>query len=803
MGDSITTLLVRRGMLPVEKLDRILQHQVIFGGTVDTAVLELGYAKEIPLIELVVEATGFPAVNLKRFQTPDDVDHLRRLIPFKMVKRHGVLPVISQGPDKVGVLVLSSMDSAKLEELAFLLGVKIEARVTLEVRFWQIAQIVYGTPPDPRFERLIQKLGPIPFYPPRIIQSWFHLPAGEVAEETVPEGPALDSSLQESSGEEFVPPVYTPKDAETDDSAADLPLDDEQQPFMNEEPEPNLDVTEDEAATPNPPFEDAPTEPIEDTSTPPFEDSGISKDIDVTSDNNYENNEEESLPFSDGSAPTIVIQPPEEENDEGGKPLLDEDGPSKSQQSTAGVPPDSALLSSQGHEGSGSSTITLERAASIFNTSDDRDEVILVLLEFALTHAAGALFAVMSRRHIHVKTSSEESLEGREIPLDTDKQCIRLLLDGQIWSGISSECPVADLFDSDIPPWFSMIPLKLNDKVIGFLGVWGDEPSPAARGELRVAAQMASSAFMRIILARKKAIPVHSAPETTLPAGLGASQAPDPDALIDRLLEGDTHAAAALRNMGMKALLRVKERFPGKILDPADHPHLSPRDSGPLAALLLDWGVAGAAMALELLRSPDEEQRYYAAFMFQEIKSPEVIPILGELLYEDSDRVLHMALETIRSYRNDSSMTLILEDARQHLTSHDTSERKRAIKVLEFLGDLSDVSRIASLLKDPELSEDAHRALISITLHDLGTDPAVWKRWAEDFESTPRVRYLIGELSAPDATVRHWTIEELKELTGQDMGYNPEAPEDERHEAVSKWMQWWYMEGMEIFSPPE
>ncbi len=49
---------------------------------------------------------------------------------------------------------------------------------------------------------------------------------------------------------------------------------------------------------------------------------------------------------------------------------------------------------------------------------------------------------------------------------------------------------------------------------------------------------------------------------------------------------------------------------------------------------------------------------------------------------------------------------------------------------------------------------------------------------------------LVGRLNDPDPVVRLAANEELKKRTGQDFGFVPWAPGDEREGAVTRWRRW-------------
>jgi HEAT repeat protein len=54
---------------------------------------------------------------------------------------------------------------------------------------------------------------------------------------------------------------------------------------------------------------------------------------------------------------------------------------------------------------------------------------------------------------------------------------------------------------------------------------------------------------------------------------------------------------------------------------------------------------------------------------------------------------------------------------------------------------------------------------------------------------------LITLLGDEDSGVRDAAIESLFSLTGEDLGYEPDAPENARAEAIGRWMDWLFGRG--------
>ena len=74
---SLGSLLVRRNVLSVAEVRNALTHQVLYGGSLDTVLLERG-CREPDLVEAIADITGFAPMTaaLLRCASPDVADVL-------------------------------------------------------------------------------------------------------------------------------------------------------------------------------------------------------------------------------------------------------------------------------------------------------------------------------------------------------------------------------------------------------------------------------------------------------------------------------------------------------------------------------------------------------------------------------------------------------------------------------------------------------------------------------------------------------------------------------------------------------
>jgi len=159
MGSKLSSLLVQDGRVPVKALEDAFARQAILGGQLDTALLEKGLIDEADLIAVTSRATGIPAAQPDLFQELPTA--VADFIEQAEAQRLAVCPVAVDRKN-LTLLVSETTDTFTLEDLAFQLERSIHPYVTTEVRILQAQSEVYGTPLDPRFAKLLQRLGPVP-----------------------------------------------------------------------------------------------------------------------------------------------------------------------------------------------------------------------------------------------------------------------------------------------------------------------------------------------------------------------------------------------------------------------------------------------------------------------------------------------------------------------------------------------------------------------------------------------------------------------------------------------------------------
>lgn len=162
MADALATLLVQEGAVTLEGLARAQALQREQGGSLDTALLELGLVGERRLVATLARASGLPAAPATALVEPDP--RSRRVFPAKVAERHGLAPYRLEGKE-LHLLATWPVDVAALDEISFMLSLHLVPHVAAEWRVWELRRRVYDAPPPERYAALAARLAQAPEEP--------------------------------------------------------------------------------------------------------------------------------------------------------------------------------------------------------------------------------------------------------------------------------------------------------------------------------------------------------------------------------------------------------------------------------------------------------------------------------------------------------------------------------------------------------------------------------------------------------------------------------------------------------------
>jgi hypothetical protein len=135
MPSRLSSLLVRDGLVGVKRMEKAFQRQVIYGGSLDTILLEMNLLPEDRLTQYLALASGLPPAS------KEEAAHIRgdalALIGSDIASQFRALPLTLDG-EALRVLVCSPLEITELEDLADLLDRPLQPLITPEYR-WHLA----------------------------------------------------------------------------------------------------------------------------------------------------------------------------------------------------------------------------------------------------------------------------------------------------------------------------------------------------------------------------------------------------------------------------------------------------------------------------------------------------------------------------------------------------------------------------------------------------------------------------------------------------------------------------------------
>jgi hypothetical protein len=190
MSSKLSSLLVQDGVVSVKRMEEAFQRQVIFGGSLDTILLEMSAVDEVTLLRYLQAVSGLPPADL----TGIDLERVRtetQIFPQKFAEKFLIVPLGMQG-STLTVLVADPLDRGRLDELGFMLGVSVIPLIGTEFRLHHLLERLYGVKMPLRFAGLIKRLGPPPVLggPPTAAAGPVEVPPAAVPEPVAEVPPA-------------------------------------------------------------------------------------------------------------------------------------------------------------------------------------------------------------------------------------------------------------------------------------------------------------------------------------------------------------------------------------------------------------------------------------------------------------------------------------------------------------------------------------------------------------------------------------------------------------------------------------
>ena len=276
------------------------------------------------------------------------------------------------------------------------------------------------------------------------------------------------------------------------------------------------------------------------------------------------------------------------------------------------------------------------------------------------------------------------------------------------------------------------------------------------------------------------------------------------DSVLRSIAEGHGQVED-LSEFGEPALLRLAAQFPGPLdVLRRDLRSLPPPSAhGPHIRTAIRLGAPMVPYLLDLLDHPGPDVRFYAAFVFQELRDPRCMRALAELAFDPSGDVRVIAMRVLETYGRLLGWHDAVDVVRAQLESGNRTRQLYAARAVGTLRDIEAIPKLIELLasSDRFIQEAALESLCSVTGQQLGLKPHRWKAWFAEFGSSHRIEWIISSLRHRDAPVRRWANDELIRVTGHRIPFSPMGDKSARDVAAQAWTDWWETTGRIRLAP--
>jgi hypothetical protein len=833
MPSRLSSLLVRDGLVGVKRMEKAFQRQVIYGGSLDTILLEMNLVPEERLTQYLALASGLPPA------APGEADAIEpaatALISAEISEQFRAIPLTVAG-EALRVLVCSPLELTELEDLADLLDRPLQPLITPEYRWHLAFATAYGGDAPARFTTLSRQLeqesSPLPVGRSRTVIVELPNSAAGVVEAV--EAPDATAPLVAAPPEVLPPLGYVPNATPTASPIVEpVEADEHTQPMaMPLEP----------AATRAPVVVPVAGERSE----------GRSRSTTIVG----------VAPGYDGSEATEAPRPAPPRRPNDGVPDESAYRPRVTFTPASGVPrrlddaaarraAKSAPIDTSGRD----SPLAIAPARELLATAEDRDSVFLTLLRAARARARyAALLTVQGGAAIGRVALAEPGLDAGAvqkvlIPLDAVSPVRAVVTSqqphvGTLVSGDPSVDSMMLRLGGTMPPSALIMPIVLRERVVALViahRVHSDLRLLDVT-ELLPLAGAAADALGRLIVRHKSAgyrAPSSAAPElpidgaqvetkrTVRPEGewrVPAAATPpavphevelsvvaEPPRPMEELLdeieaakEGEAEEAIAdAIERASEAIAGLVQRFPGKLrIDrfAATGRTLRAAQYGGLLELVVRLGSFSSELLIDQMSSAQRDVRFFATLCAAELRPRNAVYALVERVFDQDFGIRECAIEALAGYPI-ADLTPALARARRAVHTEDPEVVGAATTALVALGDIEAVPElIGALERTDRAGETVRKALVALTAQDYGANERKWRKWYDAARRRHRVEWLIDGLSHKEGAIREASISALRRLTGEYFSYHHDLPRREREAAAERWHAWWRETGQRRFT---
>jgi len=790
----LASLLVQDGLVSAKKMAEAFQRQVIYGGTLDTILLEMDVIDEGTLLDALGRSSALPIAgdlpSLEQLQAAE----VQKWMPAAMSERFRAVPVALDG-NVLRVLVIDPPDRKQLDELGYTLSLTIDPIIVPEHRFVQAVELVYGVPVPARFASLAAKLRQRATDPNRakLTPSQPSLPMQPARERSFmpePNAPVpVGDRVKEGTPTEpqRVPPVHpaTPVPQTARSVVTDVPM-----PGAKPAAAPRSEAP----VIVRPPAATVPSVPSSTSDASPLTIEAARRAIDEANDRDgiFESlcrGTRARLPFAailtvhgEMAAGKLALGPTWLDKHALAGVSVALDQPSPFRAAAVGRAP---YLGRLGDDTLGTQTLAQlarkpplpallmpvvlrDRAVALLYADNDGRELdadIVAELSTLVAASARSFQRLILRAKGGEYAKAAPAIVSGGTKLSTSESA-EGMSSGGAWRRPTGEA--GEPRARATQPRFSVALVN------------------AVKDELQTGNAMRSAAAERAANAPSE---LHDAPTQPLA---------DVEGLITSVERQDEHAtmsADALVAMGQRAATALVARLPGPLrLDRHTLRGATPPlgEHGPLLGVLQRLGHTAREALLGRLGDPSLEVRYYATLALGELRTSDVVAPLGARIYDPDAGVRRAAVEALSQFPDSGDLRSLVEQLRGELPGPDALRQRYAGEALGVMRDVTSVPRLIELVKhpDPSVVAAARRALVEVTKQDFGTSRWRWRSWWERHRDQPRVEWMLEGLAHAEAEVRLSAAEELRALSQKDVGYTFDGPKREREESRKKWIDW-------------
>jgi hypothetical protein len=147
-------MLIEAGLLTRAQLEAAQKNQVIFGGRLETSLIELGYLAEEDLARFLSKKLELPCATAEQLMsvTPDII----QLIPREVAEKYKVIP-LGRDKKRLTLAMLDPADLSATDAISFITGYYIIPLIAPELQLVLALDNFYGIKPDVRYFQLIEK----------------------------------------------------------------------------------------------------------------------------------------------------------------------------------------------------------------------------------------------------------------------------------------------------------------------------------------------------------------------------------------------------------------------------------------------------------------------------------------------------------------------------------------------------------------------------------------------------------------------------------------------------------------------